>query len=352
MNKKFILMAIIISITSVAKITKPIDNSIREARGGGCTGALAIPDDGYDGSIGSMQCTSFSGFSGSIIDMSLDLSVEHTWVGDLTVKIVAPDSTILTVMNRPGFAETADDGNGGFGDNSDLLSTSVVTFVNGATTSSEDMGVALVNSSDVICQDDGVCDFAPNSGMGEGTDFNGFMGFDALGVWQVCVGDSGSLDTGSLCPLTTSLNITTGSANVAVSPSSGTNINLGSVGTSGSSSVFISNDATATADIRNIDCSITGLNAANFIIDSSLPIATISPGNSSQVDFSASVAHGETLTAVLTCTYEGDSLNSSSTWTLSITGAPIIIPSLNIVGLMVLISLFLSVFFFTFRKIQ
>lgn len=42
-------------------------------------------------------------------DVALEIGVEHTWVGDLTIKVVSPTGTVVTAMNRPG-AAVADDG--------------------------------------------------------------------------------------------------------------------------------------------------------------------------------------------------------------------------------------------------
>src|SRR5688572_2907178 len=73
----------------------------------------AIPDDGYDGSLGSMAGTSVtvSGIPANavILDMKVTAALNHTWVGDLTLKLLTPDGTVFGIMSRPGYTEPADD---------------------------------------------------------------------------------------------------------------------------------------------------------------------------------------------------------------------------------------------------
>ena len=72
--------------------------------------------------------------------------------------------------------------------------------MNGAADSAEDMGLGLAGTDDVICQDDGICTFAPAPGSGPGTDLSDFVGEDVAGDWMLCVGDSAAQDTGQICP--------------------------------------------------------------------------------------------------------------------------------------------------------
>lgn len=61
---------------------------------GACPLNLAIPDNGYNGTLGSMACTpvTLSG-SGNITDMNVRIAMNHTWVGDLVIKVVNPGAT-------------------------------------------------------------------------------------------------------------------------------------------------------------------------------------------------------------------------------------------------------------------
>ena len=127
------------------------------------------------------------------------------------------------------------------------------------------------------------------------------------------------------------------SAEVMVNPVNGTNLNFGSGGTSGSSSVTIMNGVSATVDITNINCSFSGGDAANFSVDTLLPGGPLAPGQSLVVELSATVDQGENLSTDLTCTYDGDATNTSSSWPSSVSGTPRVIPSLSFYGILALI---------------
>lgn len=333
-NKILIMMTLLISMSVLAQ--KPDDGSLRAVLGG-CAGGVAIPDDGYDGSIGSMQCMNVAGPGGIVASLSVDLAMEHTWVGDLVVKVVAPNNTISTVMSRPGLLEPADDGTDCCGNRADLVATSPVTFIDGGATSAEDM--ALANTELLVCQDDGFCIYSPSPGTGVGTDLSDFAGLDSTGTWQVCVGDSGAQDTGNLCPTTViNFNIAVAAeADVVVGPASGSTIDLGSGTGSGAGTITINNAATATADITNLVCTVTGANAANFTVTT--PAGPIAPGTGVVVNITGTAAQGQTAVATVTCTYDGDTSNISSTFLLRISGTPSVIPSLNFYGLLLLIAM-------------
>src|SRR4051812_16730385 len=72
----------------------------------------AIPDAAYNGSLGSMAGTQVivSGIpAGAVIkEIRLIAAVNHTWVGDVVLKLESPDLTVLGLMSRPGFAEAND----------------------------------------------------------------------------------------------------------------------------------------------------------------------------------------------------------------------------------------------------
>ena len=156
---------------------------------------IVPPDDGYDGTIGSMACLTVPGQAGTVEDVNVEITMSHTWVGDLTYKVVSPAGTITTLMSRPGYAELADDGDGCCGPNSDLVTTSPITFDD--TAASGVTGELLGDPSGiVVCQDDGICDFIPAPDTGPGVSLADFNGEDGDGDWMVCVGDSALGDTG------------------------------------------------------------------------------------------------------------------------------------------------------------
>src|SRR5438105_4516854 len=81
---------------------------------------LAIPDDGYNGTLGSMASSTITvpALAENIIrDVNAVVAINHTFVGDLTIKLQSPQGTIVTLLNRPGIL-TADDGVQAGGDSS------------------------------------------------------------------------------------------------------------------------------------------------------------------------------------------------------------------------------------------
>lgn len=165
---------------------------------------LAIPEDGYDGSQASMACTVID--TGATIpavatvdSVTFQTKITHTWVGDLTVKLVSPDGSVLGVFSRPGFDDTDDNGTGASGDSSDVSATSPLAFADAAANDAESMGDSLTGP-EVVCQDDGICSYFPNPGSvaTPPANFAGFVGEAASGTWKLCVGDSNPADIGSL----------------------------------------------------------------------------------------------------------------------------------------------------------
>ncbi len=164
--------------------------------------ALAIPDDTYDGTLGSMACDIIDASSipagSTITNVTLETGLTHTWVGDLVAKLVSPSGSVLGVFSRPGLAEAADDGSGCCGDSSNLDAAAPLFFSDANADDAETMG-NTITSSEIICTDDGRCDYFPNPGAVVGLpNFAGFMGEDPSGDWQLCVGDSVGGDTGTV----------------------------------------------------------------------------------------------------------------------------------------------------------
>jgi cysteine-rich repeat protein len=160
---------------------------------------VSVPDDTYNGTIASMACVNVAipavaGCGTTVTSVVVAEGMSHTWVGDLVLKLIAPDNTTVTLMSRPGLAETADDGTGCCGFASDLVAASPVTFQMGAGTSAENMGSAGV----VVCQGDGICTYAPNAGAALPGTLNTFIGHTAAGTWKFCAGDGGTGDVGTI----------------------------------------------------------------------------------------------------------------------------------------------------------
>ncbi len=165
-------------------------------------GGFGIPDDGYNGSLGSMGSGSTSVPGGEpggdfISDISLDMNLNHTWVGDLTIKLEGPGG-LVTLMSRPGFAEPADDGSGCCGFGSDVFSTQ--TFSDAASASAEDFG-----GNDPVPPGSM---WNPHGGvLGDTSLMDTFGGTNAVGNWTLYVGDGALQDTGDVSEW--ALNLTT-----------------------------------------------------------------------------------------------------------------------------------------------
>jgi truncated hemoglobin YjbI len=165
--------------------------------------ATAIPDGAYDGTLNSMFCHEFVLPNDPIdglefySDATLTMGVDHTWLGDLTLKVQSPAAKILTVFNRPGGPVLPDNGSSCCGDNSNLAKSSPLTFKNTGSFDPLVMG-KTISPNLVVCKDDSQCDFKPNHGLGPGLDFGDFLGDVVEGSWMVCLGDSEVGDPGTV----------------------------------------------------------------------------------------------------------------------------------------------------------
>jgi subtilisin-like proprotein convertase family protein len=160
---------------------------------------LPILDDNYNGSLASMACDSIdtTGLvpAGSIInDASVSVAIDHSWVGDLTIKLQTPDGSILGLMSRPGYSESADDGDECCGDLDDLSASFPRVFTDGGTRDAEYMGIDDLNPISYAGT------YFPNPGSiaTPPSNFSELVGESAEGTWTLCVGDSAFGDEGSL----------------------------------------------------------------------------------------------------------------------------------------------------------
>ncbi len=167
--------------------------------------AIAIVDNAYDGGLATMACVNLmvqedgAGFN-TFVDASVRLGIEHKALGNLVIKLQAPSGDTLTLLNRAGFAEAADDGAGDEpGTSFGLVATSKITFIETqGKTSAEEMGATLMNVGDAACLDDGICEYFPSPGAATPGLFSDLVGQSTIGNWVVCVGDASSDLEGSL----------------------------------------------------------------------------------------------------------------------------------------------------------
>lgn len=156
---------------------------------------LAIPDDGHPGTVASSSL-SFPD-SGVINDVNVEVSVSHTWIGDLVIELESPSGTRVTLMSDAG------------GDDSSNLHASFpITFDDEASLTVAQMGNlpvgAEIGGSGVVCEDDGLlfCEFQPNQAL------SGFDTEDPSGTWTLRVGDVTGGDIGTLAQWSLAIDFT------------------------------------------------------------------------------------------------------------------------------------------------
>ena len=132
--------------------------------------ALSFTDNGSNGNLESMKCVNLvSKAAGTVKNVSASVAMTHSYVGDLVFKLKSPSGTVVTLMSRPGAAETLDNGaDSPSGDDSNLKPRSPVTFEQGAATSAESLGAnagyLTVGTSSIACGDTFMCTYAPARG--------------------------------------------------------------------------------------------------------------------------------------------------------------------------------------------
>ena len=161
---------------------------------------LSIPNNSYDGTKSTMVCADLVAPSEAVnvvAEVTLEIGIDHDWVGDLTIKLDSPSGTTVTLMSMPGEIRSADDGSGFSFESSDLVASAPILFLAGAAVSAEDMGLSLANS-EVICQDDAICEYAPDHGAATASALSDFIGEASNGTWEICVADSVGGNSGTL----------------------------------------------------------------------------------------------------------------------------------------------------------
>jgi len=165
---------------------------------------IAIPDGtyggGFVGTASDFIVVGDDGFGGNIItDIDVTIGISHTWIGDLVIKLVSPDGTVLTLLSRPGFAEVADNGEDCCGDSSNFGFDFLITYDDASPNDAELMGGSIADAAFVGDPANGSPNnYFPNPGAGPGAALSDFNGQNAVGNWTLYVGDSFAADTGIL----------------------------------------------------------------------------------------------------------------------------------------------------------
>lgn len=174
-------------------ITEAIGETITLHTVASDTTPLAIVDDGYDGSLGSMASKPIAlnvGPNLEVADVDAVVRINHNFLGDLTIKLVGPGGTSVTLLNRPGLPGNLDDGSEVGGDSSNLRDTAPILFDDAAPSGvpSESMGQGL-SSATVVGSGPtaGPDNYLPHV---EGDPLSLFEDSDPNGLWTLYVGDS------------------------------------------------------------------------------------------------------------------------------------------------------------------
>lgn len=169
--------------------------------GPGLNVSIVDQADHYDGLLTTMDCTTVvhAGLVGTAIDeVTVSVAIEHDWLGDLILKLVSPEGTIVTLMNRPGAAEPSDAYNENpTGDSSNLVATAPIAFSDSFSDDAETMGSGI-DSGERACDSDSRCEYLPSPGTGPGVALADFAGENPVGMWRLCAADGDNGDSGTI----------------------------------------------------------------------------------------------------------------------------------------------------------
>ncbi len=134
-----------------------------------------IPDNGTEVSIPIFYIADDNEVVESI---EVDLTMSHEWVGDLLIRLRAPDGTVITLLDRPGIPSTGFPGPFGCGGRDIACS-----FSDSASIPAE--SVCSTTQTPVISGP-----VIPSMPM------ETFVGLPAAGFWQLLISDHSAYDTG------------------------------------------------------------------------------------------------------------------------------------------------------------
>ncbi|MBW2286898.1 MAG: proprotein convertase P-domain-containing protein [Deltaproteobacteria bacterium] len=184
---------------------------------------IAIPDGNANPIFDSIDTSVDFGAGDTVTFVSIDLMIDHTWVGDLEIVLRSPGGVELTLMARPGDNQPEGDFEDPWGSGADFVSSNPITFIDSGPTSAEAMGSVNVVGGDILASSY----FPDRNGWDSDIDtFAEFVGDPAAGLWELQIQDYANLDTGDLVSWT--LNI------LAIpEPSTGVLLGLGLLGLAG-----------------------------------------------------------------------------------------------------------------------
>jgi subtilisin-like proprotein convertase family protein len=280
---------------------------------------VAIPDNGYIGTLdgndgfgtdAGMACstvntTGLVPASSTVYNTSINVTINHTWVGDLTLKLRSPGGQILTLLNRAGSTAPDDGTDSPVGDSSNW--NGGITFGDGAGPEAETMGVGLADTQ-TICTNNGVCahDPSPDTALTSVAAFANFRSTAASGVWTLCAGDSVELDNGTLNHWQLTLN----TADVYVNATAGSIPDDGYIGGLGGAgqlcrAITVASPASASVLGSYIDATLTHTWVGDLTMKLRSPNATIltvlnRPGSTAPDDGTGAVGNNANWNGLIT----------------------------------------------------
>ena len=132
----------------------------------------ALPDNDPNGVLSIINTDAYFDPLEVVTSIYVTVAIDHTWVGDLAIELIAPDGTELQILARPGADQPDEDQNAPYGDGSNLDPANPTTFQDGAFPSAETLGAGVGGGADVPAGT-----YAPdtNGWNSTYTDFNGFV---------------------------------------------------------------------------------------------------------------------------------------------------------------------------------
>ncbi len=151
----------------------PVDRNVGSTADIAYAGLPApIPDNSP---AGGSSTAIVSGLPGALTSVSVDVSINHTWVGDVSIELTSPGGTTVTLLDQPGVPATT------FGCNNENIN---VLFADGQP------------NPEAIC---GPADTPwPVTTAGPVTPLSAFNGEDGNGTWTLTAFDSAGGDTGAI----------------------------------------------------------------------------------------------------------------------------------------------------------
>lgn len=151
--------------------------------------AFSIPD----GNAAGVNSTINIADTGTVNSLSVQVAIDHAWVGDLVIKLTHGANTV-TLLNTPGN-----------GDSSNLSGSIPVTFSATGTQTAESMGAGCGNGGII-----GFTSGCTNTFFLPDESFAALFGASVTGAWTLNVADVDSIISGQLISWTLNADVTQG----------------------------------------------------------------------------------------------------------------------------------------------